>query len=151
MSLALKNPAANYRVCVSDMLMFVREVIWSCWNGGWILSGNWIQVSEKILGQLKKLEEVKHKDRLELVRSMRYALGALEMSLTGWKGWVSNPDVMTRFTTTELKGMNEKLFEFARSFVTYDIEATKLGVQKGLKAAKKVEKKGAKRKVSYVA
>jgi hypothetical protein len=120
-------------------------------NGGYILSGNWIQVSEKILDQLKKLEQAKRKDRLELVRSMRYALGALEMSLTGWKGWVNNPDVMTRFTLAELKGMNERLFEFARSFVKYDIQATKLGVQKGLKAAKKVEKKGAKRRVSYVA
>jgi hypothetical protein len=120
-------------------------------NGGYILSGNWIQVSEKILDQLKKLEQAKRKDRLELVRSMRYALGALEMSLTGWKGWVNNPDVMTRFTLAELKGMNEQLFEFARSFVKYDIQATELGVQKGLKAAKKVEKKGAKRRVSYVA
>jgi hypothetical protein len=131
--------------------MFIREVMWSWLNGGWILGGNWIQVSEKILNQLKKLEEVEQKDRLELVRSMRYALGALEMSLTGWKGWVNNPDVMTRFTPAELGEMNEKLFEFARSFVKYDIEATKLGVQKGLKARKKVEKKGAKRKVSYVA
>ena len=37
--------------------------------------------------------------------------------------------------------MNKKLSEFARSFIEYDLEATKLGAQRGLKAVKNVKKK----------
>jgi hypothetical protein len=37
--------------------------------------------------------------------------------------------------------MNKKLSEFTCSFIEYDLEATNLGAQKGLKAKKKVKKK----------
>ncbi len=115
------------------------------------MRGRWIQVSKRILDQLKKLEEARDEDRLELVRSIQFALKALEMSLTGWKGWVNNPDIMTKFTERELRSMNKKLIDFARSFIKYDIEATELGVQKGLETTKRVKKRVPKRKVSYVA
>lgn len=111
----------------------------------------WTQVSQSILDRLKHMEEAKKKDRLELVRSMRFVLKALEMSLVGWKQWVDNPDVMTKFTMEDLEKMNKKLSEFARSFLEYDIEATKLGARKGLKAPKKAKKAKAKAEVSYVA
>jgi hypothetical protein len=105
------------------------------------LSERWIQLSEKILKQIKRLEKAKERDRLELVRSMRFILSGLQRSLLGWMQWVDNPDIMTRFTQEDLEKMNKKLSEFTCSFIEYDLEATKLGAQKGLKARKKVKKK----------
>jgi hypothetical protein len=105
------------------------------------LSERWIQVSEKILGQLKHSVEAKKKDRLEYVRTIRFTLSALQRSLLGWMQWVNNPDIMTRFTQEDLESMNKKLSELALSFIEYDLEATKLGAQRGLKAIKKVKKK----------
>lgn len=105
------------------------------------LSERWIQVSEKILSQIKRLEEAKGRDRLELVRSMSYMLSVLQRSLLGWMQWVNNPDIMTRFTQEDLKKMNKKLSSFTRSFIEYDLEATRLGAQKGLKARKTLKKK----------
>lgn len=101
----------------------------------------WIRISKKILDQIKRLEEDKERDRLELVSSMRIALGGLEMSLRGWKQWVNNPNIMSRFKQEDLKKMNKKLVEFTRSFIEYDLEATKLGMKRGLKARKKAKKK----------
>jgi hypothetical protein len=105
------------------------------------LSERWIQVSEKILDQIKRLEEAKERDRLELVRSLRFMLSTLQRSLLGWMQWVNNPDIMTRFSQEDLETMNKKLSEFTRSFLEYDLEATRLGAQRGLKAIKKVKKK----------
>lgn len=105
------------------------------------MSEGWIQVSEKILAQIKRLEEAKERDRLELVRSLRFMLSVLQRSLLGWMQWVNNPDIMTRFTQEDLEKMNKKLSELSRSFIEYDLEATKLGAQRGLKAEKKVKKK----------
>jgi len=114
------------------------------------LSERWIQVSEKILDQIKRLEEAKKRDRLELVRSLRFMLSALQRSLLGWMQWVNNPDIMTRFTKEDLEKINKKLSEFTRSFIEYDLEATKLGAQRGLKAVKKVKKKGKRAEIFYV-
>ncbi len=105
------------------------------------MSDRWIRVSEKILTQIKSLEKHKERDRLELVSSMRVALGGLEMSLQGWKQWVNNPNVMTRFKKEDLDKMNKKLIEFTKAFIEYDLEATKLGMKRGLKARKKAEDK----------
>ena len=105
------------------------------------MSERWIQVSEKILEQLKRLEDTKDKDRLELVRSLRFVLSVLQRSLLGWTQWVNNPDIMTIFSQKDLETMTEKLSEFTRSFVKYDLEMTSLGAKKGLKAPKKVTKK----------
>ena len=54
-------------------------------------------------------------------------LSALQRSLLGWTQWVSNPDVMTRFTREELEEMDKKLAEFTCSFIEYDIKVTKKG------------------------
>lgn len=116
------------------------------------MSGSWVRVSKRILDQLKKLNSTKDRDRLELVRSMRFALKALEMSLAGWKGWVSNPDIMTQFTKKEIEEMSKKLSDFTRTFIKYDIEMTKLGSEKGLKEEKRVKKeKKEKERTPYVA
>ncbi len=115
------------------------------------MSERWIQVSKKILDQIKRLEEAKERDRLELVRSIRFMLNTLQRSLLGWMQWVNNPDIMTRFTQEDLEKMNKTLSEFTRSFIEHDLEATNLGVQRGLKAIKKVKKKREERaEVFYV-
>jgi hypothetical protein len=104
------------------------------------LSEAWIQVSKKILKRLKHLEETKGKDRLELVRSLRFVLSVIHRSLLGWMQWVNDPDVMTLFTEKELGEMTENLSKLTQSFVEYDLKATSLGVKKGLKTPKKVAK-----------
>ncbi len=106
-----------------------------------VLSVEWIRVSEKILDQLKRLNKTKGKDRLELVRSLRFVLSVLQRSLIGWTQWVNNPDIMSLFTQEDLEKMTKQLSEFTYSFVKYDLEMTGLGVTKGLKAPKKVRKK----------
>ena len=53
------------------------------------MSERWIQVSEKILEQLKRLDDTKDKDRLELVRSLRFVLSVLQRSLIGWTQWIN--------------------------------------------------------------
>lgn len=105
------------------------------------MSEGWIRVSEKIIDQLKHLQGIKDKDRLELVRSLRFVLGVLQRSLLGWTQWVNNPDIMTIFTQEELKEMTEQLAKLTQRFVEYDLEVTSLGVKKGLKTPKKVSKK----------
>lgn len=105
------------------------------------MSETWIQLSEKILHRIKSLEETEKKDRLDLVRSMRILLSVLERSLVGWKQWINNPDMMTKFTQDDLEKMNKKLSEFTHSFIEFDIEATKLGSKRGLKTRKKPKKK----------
>jgi len=110
----------------------------------------WIRVSEKILDQLKSLEKSEKKDRLDLVSSMRVALGGLEMSLQGWKQWVNNPNIMTRFDREDLEKMNKKLVEFASTFIKYDMEATRLGMKRGLKARKKAADKNKDKPEAYV-
>jgi len=110
---------------------------------GWdfVLSESWIQISDRILEQLKHLEDTKDKDRLELVRSLSFVLNVLQRSLIGWMQWVNNPDIMSIFSQNDLIKMTKNLSEFTSSFVKYDIEMTSLGVKKGLKSPKKVEKK----------
>ena len=48
---------------------------------------------------------------------------------------------MVRFTQKDLEKINKKLSEFTSSFVEYDVEATKLRAEKGLKPGKEVQKK----------
>lgn len=116
------------------------------------MSERWVKVSEKVLDQLKRMEGTKERDRLELVRSMSFVLRALEMSVVGWMQWVNNPDIMTKFTQKDLEKMNKRLSKFTHDFIKYDVEATKLGTQIGLKAIKKVSrKKKAKPAAHYVA
>jgi len=105
------------------------------------LSERWIRLSEKTLDQIKRLEEAKERDRLELVSSILFLLSALQNSVFGWLQWANNPSIMARFTQEDLEKMNKKLSEFTRSFIEYDIEATKLGAEKGLKPGKEVKKK----------
>jgi len=105
------------------------------------LSDGWIQVSERVLDQLKHLEETKDKDRLDQVRYLRFVVSVLQRSLIGWTQWVNNPEIMTIFSQNDLEKMTKTLSEFTHSFVKYDLEMTRLGAKKGLKSPKKVAKK----------
>jgi hypothetical protein len=105
-----------------------------------VLSERWAEVSKRILDQLKSLEDTKDKDRLELVRSLRFVMSVMQRSLVGWMQWVNNPDIMSIFSQKDLEKMTKELSSFTYSFVKYDLEMTKLGAKKGLKAPKKVSK-----------
>ncbi|PVX23097.1 MAG: hypothetical protein CW691_11540 [Candidatus Bathyarchaeum sp.] len=110
-------------------------------GGEQVLSEQWLKVSERILDQLKHIENTTGKDRLELVRSLRFVLNMLQRSLIGWMQWVNSPDIMTIFSQNDLENMTETLSEFTSSFIKYDLEMTALGVKKGLSGSKKVTNK----------
>ena len=93
---------------------------------------NWIQRSENTLKQVKKLMENQDQDRLELVRVMRFAFGALGQSLAGWMQWVNSPEIMSNFTRDELEEMAKTVTNMVEQFVSYDIEVTNEGMRKGL-------------------
>jgi len=114
------------------------------------LSEKWIEASKKLLNELKRLEETKERDRLDLVRSLRLTIYALQRSLMGWMQLANNPDMLTRFTHKDLEEINKKLLQFSHSFIEYDLEATKLGTKKGLKTGKKVKKKKDRMEMFYV-
>ena len=93
---------------------------------------NWILGSEKTLKQLRELMANPDQDRLELVRVMRFSLGALIKSLHGWMQWVSSPETMSNFTKEELEEMAKKIACIVDQFITYNIEIGKTGILKGL-------------------
>jgi len=68
-------------------------------------------------------------------------LGALHTSLTGWTQWANSPDIMTQFTEKDLEEMSRKLTEFPRSFIEYDLEITRKGADKGLKAKRRARRR----------
>lgn len=115
------------------------------------MSERWIRSSEKMLDRIRRLEQVEEKDRLDHVRLMRFTLGALHRSLLGWMHWVTDPNVMTRFAEEDLEEMSRKISEFTRSFIEYDLEVTKKGVEKGLKSKRRVgRRRGAGTEVIYI-
>jgi hypothetical protein len=95
------------------------------------LANTWIQRSERTLEQLKEIRKQTDQDRLDLVKSMRYAFGALGQSLAGWMQWVNSPEIMSTFTQDELEEMNNKIMDMVEQFIEYDIEMTDEGVRKG--------------------
>ena len=97
------------------------------------MSERWIKRCESILEQIKTLEATKDRDRLQLVHSIKFSLGALWNSLAGWINWINNPSIMTKFNQEELAEMNKTITEYTKSFIEYDLKITKRGIQKGLK------------------
>lgn len=94
------------------------------------MSERWVKGCERILEEIKRQSYAKDKDRLELVRLMRFTLNALHRSVLGWLGWVNNPDVMAEFSLEELKEMNDNLIKFTESFIEYDVKVTSKGPKK---------------------
>jgi len=93
---------------------------------------SWIEKSRRNLKKLRKLMDEPDKDRLEYVRVMRYAFGALGVSLRGWMQWVSSPEVMANFDEDELSEMMQTITGMVETFIEYDIKMTEEGVKKGL-------------------
>jgi len=87
----------------------------------------WIVGCRKILENLRKNASRKDKDRLDLVKSIRYSMRALNRSLMGWWQWVNSPEMMANFTREELEEMDRTLNQYVTSFIEYDIKMTSLG------------------------
>jgi len=104
----------------------------------------WVELCERLLIRIGDLSEKKDMDRLEIIRSMRFALYAMNNSLRGWLSWVENPNVMVSFKREELAEMNEKITRFAEAFIKYDIEATRIGAEKSI-GAKRLRREQAER------
>jgi hypothetical protein len=113
------------------------------------MSERWIQRSEQLLKQIKDMQAIKERDRLELIRSIRFAFGALQRSLTGWYQWMGNPDISSKFDQKELEDMNNKIIEFVTSFIEYDMKITNEGMKKGIKERRRVQRRPSTR-VFYV-
>jgi len=88
------------------------------------MAGKWVQDCERILETIKKSAEVEGKDRLDMVRLIRFTILALQRSVTGWMEWANNPDIMARFSLEELKEINKTLAELVCAFVEYDAKIT---------------------------
>lgn len=101
------------------------------------MSARWLQRCEKMLDRIRDLEEVEGKDRLDLVRSMHFALYALHRSLKGWIQWVNNPNIMTKFTKEELGDMDRELSEPTHTFLVYGLKPTEKEAETARKAVRK--------------
>jgi hypothetical protein len=97
------------------------------------MTERWIKWCVKALERIRELSEKEDKDRLEQLRSIKISLSFLINSLSGWTKWVNNPSVMANFSEKELKKIENQLASFATSFIEYDMNTTKLGLEKGLK------------------
>ena len=99
-----------------------------------LLSEEWIKTCEKLLEQIGIFSSRKDADRLDYVKSIRFSLYAFHRSILGWMNWVNSPDIMSTFNRAELAKMNEQLAKFVESFIKYDVQVTKQGAKKAIKA-----------------
>ena len=104
-----KDFYAEYSICHIDVVL---------------MEGKWVQDCERILNEIKKSAKVEGKDRLDMVRMIRFTLFALQRSVTGWMEWANNPDIMAEFSLEELKEINKNLAELVCAFVEYNAKIT---------------------------
>ncbi len=90
------------------------------------MSGRWVQDCRKIVDQIKKLDDIKGQDRLDMVGKIRFILYGLQRSVSGWIEWIDNPDIMANFSLEELKKISKNLAKLTQSFIEYDCEITSL-------------------------
>ena len=98
------------------------------------MKGRWVKDCQKILSEIKNSSKVEGSDRLDMVRTIRFTILALQRSVTGWMQWADNPDIMAQFSLDELTEINKNLAHLVCAFVDYDAKIT--GSQE-----KKIEKK----------
>ena len=98
------------------------------------MDGRWVSDCQRILDKIKDSAKVEGQDRLDMVRTIRFTILALQRSVTGWMQWADNPDVMAQFSLDELAEINKNLSDLVCAFVDYDAKIT--GSQE-----KKLEKK----------
>jgi hypothetical protein len=99
-----------------------------------LVEGRWVSDCQRILNEIKNSKKNEGQDRLEIVRAIRFAILALQRSVTGWIQWADNPDVMAQFSLDELMEINGKISDLVCAFVDYDAKIT--GSQE-----KKIEKR----------
>jgi hypothetical protein len=85
---------------------------------------HWVQECKVLLDHMKKLENLKGRDRLDMVRTIRFILLTLQRSVAGWNEWVNNPDMMANFPLEELKEISRNLAKLTEPFIEYDCEIT---------------------------
>ncbi len=102
------------------------------------MEGRWVNDCQRILDEIKKSAKAEGHDRLDMVRTIRFTILALQRSVTGWMQWADNPDIMAQFSLDELKEINSNLAELVCAFVDYDAKIT--GSQES-KIEKKIRKK----------
>jgi len=88
------------------------------------MSESWVQECKRILDQIKNIQDINGKDRLDLVKTISFILYALQRSVSGWIEWVENPEVMANFSLEELKEMNRNLTKLTHPFIEYDCDIT---------------------------
>jgi hypothetical protein len=88
------------------------------------MGGPWVRDCKTILDQIKKLESVEGRDRLDVVRTIRFTLYAIHRSVSGWVEWANNPDIMANFSLDELKEISMNLAKLTQPFIEYDCEIT---------------------------
>lgn len=88
------------------------------------MSGSWVQECKGILDQIKNIQDINGKDRLDMVKTISFILYALQRSVSGWIEWVENPEVMASFSLEELKEMNRNLAKLTQPFIEYDCDIT---------------------------
>ena len=94
------------------------------------MSERWIKESEQLLRRMRELSSKEKKDRLETINSISFALNILERSLRGWRFWVGNLSLMSKFTLEELAEIEEALHKQTQPFIEYDVEVTKRWMEK---------------------
>ena len=98
------------------------------------MEGRWVNDCQKILDEIKNSAKVEGHDRLDMMRTIRFTILALQRSVTGWMQWADNPEIMAQFSLDELTEINKNLADLVCAFVDYDAKIT--GSQE-----KKIEKK----------
>ena len=98
------------------------------------MEGKWVSDCRRILDEIKNSAKVEGHDRLDMMRTIRFTIIALQRSVTGWMQWADNPDIMAQFSLDELAEINKNLADLVCAFVDYDVKIT--GNQE-----KKLEKK----------
>jgi hypothetical protein len=88
------------------------------------MEGRWVNDCQRILDEIKKSAKAEGHDRLDMVRTIRFTILALQRSVTGWMQWADNPDIMAQFSLDELKEINRNLSELVCAFVDYDAKIT---------------------------
>jgi len=94
----------------------------------------WIRDCKILIDQIKMLQDTEGQDRLDMVRTIRFILFALQRSVSGWTEWVSNPDIMAGFSLEGLKEITVNLAKLTQTFIEYDSKLT-LDAQKSLTKA----------------
>ncbi|MCJ7635695.1 DUF2153 domain-containing protein [Candidatus Bathyarchaeota archaeon] len=91
----------------------------------------WITDCQMLIDHIKKLGNTEGQDRLDMVRTIRFILFALQRSVSGWTEWINNPDIMAGFSLEGLKEITVNLAKLTQTFIDYDSKIT-LDAQKNI-------------------